>query len=483
MALEQEVAPVGIATTIIRPGHQPMSSEHFAQLVALTWLNMTGRAATVRFVKWAKLGWAMISLVALAACSASDGGFTASTAIPAVSAEQIDDSASGWVHVEPDAVIYLAFAADSTGDLTGNLSIASTSESGTDVESGSFTMTGTLDDSKIAVTFNDKTWTGDLSGDALILNVPQRDGAISQARWHRGSIDDYNTAVADLQSGAQAASDISIMAAQDAATASSLEAAAAAETARVARVYNAAVSDVSSLDKTVAELPHVLADVDTAVADVQTAANDPALTGLCDYGSASYALDSVSYAVDSVTYAIDSVEYNTSNIAGIITDLQGLLTDLSTSVQTDDQVDIQDIGNAAITDASAAIAAANAANTESQAKADSIYAEAATAEHAHCPDDVSTGAPATTPAPPADVATGDDSYPLALARHSTGPNVAHIQVRLNAWGWSVDTDGEFGPATDRAVRQFQAQHGLAADGYVGQDTLDALDSPVDCCDD
>jgi murein L,D-transpeptidase YcbB/YkuD len=424
----------------------------------------------------------MVAVVVLAGCSASVGE---GAALPTsgITAEQIDDSPSGWVHVEPSAVIYLAFAADSTGDLTGNLSIASTSASGTDVDSGAYTMTGTLDGSTIAVTFNDKTWTGKLTDDALVLNVPQRDGTIAQARWKRGSIDDYNAAVADLQSGAQTASDISIQAATDAATASSLRAAADAESARVARVYNAADSDVSSLNDIIAELPDVLAEVDAAVAAAQTAANDPALTGPCDFGAASYALDSVGYAVDSVTYAIDSVGYTTSNAPSTISDLQGLLADLSVSAQTDLQVDIQDAGNAAIAAVYSAISAANSADTKSQAKADAIYATAATAEHAHCPNDASTDSPSPTTASGTGSATGDDSYPLALARHSTGPNVAHVQDRLNAWGWSVDADGEFGPATDRAVRQFQAGHGLTADGYVGQDTLDALDSPVDCCDD
>ena len=40
----------------------------------------------------------------------------------------------------------------------------------------------------------------------------------------------------------------------------------------------------------------------------------------------------------------------------------------------------------------------------------------------------------------------------------------------------VIADGEFGPATDAAVRRLQAQHRLVVDGIVGTMTRDALEA-------
>ena len=67
------------------------------------------------------------------------------------------------------------------------------------------------------------------------------------------------------------------------------------------------------------------------------------------------------------------------------------------------------------------------------------------------------------------VATG----PL-LKRGAKGPDVRRLQERLNAHGASVGVDGDFGPGTEQAVRQFQQARGLDADGKVGPRTWAAL---------
>jgi putative chitinase len=56
-----------------------------------------------------------------------------------------------------------------------------------------------------------------------------------------------------------------------------------------------------------------------------------------------------------------------------------------------------------------------------------------------------------------------------------GPDVAALQKGLLAAGHSVTPDGDFGPGTDAAVKQFQASRGLQADGIVGPATWSALD--------
>lgn len=72
-----------------------------------------------------------------------------------------------------------------------------------------------------------------------------------------------------------------------------------------------------------------------------------------------------------------------------------------------------------------------------------------------------TGAP-SPPSPPA-------SRPV-LRRGSKGADVRHLQSIL-----LVIVDGDFGPNTERAVRDFQAKNKLAVDGIVGPRTWEALD--------
>jgi len=57
---------------------------------------------------------------------------------------------------------------------------------------------------------------------------------------------------------------------------------------------------------------------------------------------------------------------------------------------------------------------------------------------------------------------------------SAGENVRTVQYLLDARGAALAIDGDFGPLTLSAVKQFQGSHGLAADGVVGDLTWPEL---------
>jgi peptidoglycan hydrolase-like protein with peptidoglycan-binding domain len=77
----------------------------------------------------------------------------------------------------------------------------------------------------------------------------------------------------------------------------------------------------------------------------------------------------------------------------------------------------------------------------------------------------------------------DDTYQLgarALYLRSPffhGGDVRQLQLWLNAIGFRAEpVDGIFGPSTEKAVREFQDNSGLIADGIVGHSTLAALNN-------
>ncbi|MFD6638335.1 peptidoglycan-binding protein [Micromonospora chalcea] len=61
-----------------------------------------------------------------------------------------------------------------------------------------------------------------------------------------------------------------------------------------------------------------------------------------------------------------------------------------------------------------------------------------------------------------------------LKRGSTGQDVRELQDLLNKLGARIAVDGDFGPATENAVKALQRLRMLAADGIVGPLTLTAL---------
>ncbi|MFI5534720.1 peptidoglycan-binding protein [Kitasatospora sp. NPDC051853] len=78
--------------------------------------------------------------------------------------------------------------------------------------------------------------------------------------------------------------------------------------------------------------------------------------------------------------------------------------------------------------------------------------------------------PPSTPAP--------KPYPpfrgATLGRGDVGPDVRTAQQRLKDRGWSIAVDGDFGPATEKVVRAYQAEKGLDVDGLIGPLTWASL---------
>lgn len=68
------------------------------------------------------------------------------------------------------------------------------------------------------------------------------------------------------------------------------------------------------------------------------------------------------------------------------------------------------------------------------------------------------------------------SAPGLIRRGATGEPVRDLQERLTALGHPVTSDepGDFGPATEAAVRSFQEARGLHVDGICGRETWGAL---------
>ena len=85
---------------------------------------------------------------------------------------------------------------------------------------------------------------------------------------------------------------------------------------------------------------------------------------------------------------------------------------------------------------------------------------------------IPTPTPEPTPTPPTEP---------TLKRGSKGPYVVDMQTKLNRLGYDLGPcgiDGDFGKATEKAVKAFQGDHGLKVDGICGPATWAALDAAV-----
>lgn len=76
----------------------------------------------------------------------------------------------------------------------------------------------------------------------------------------------------------------------------------------------------------------------------------------------------------------------------------------------------------------------------------------------------------------------DETPRPTIRRGDSGEAVTALQRLLNSYGFSAGTvDGIFGPLTERAVQNFQAERGLEVDGIVGPKTWAALGTTHQSC--
>ena len=66
------------------------------------------------------------------------------------------------------------------------------------------------------------------------------------------------------------------------------------------------------------------------------------------------------------------------------------------------------------------------------------------------------------------------AHEASLAKGATGDAVKTLQEALNKTGATLQVDGEFGQHTEDAVKAFQTQVGIVADGIAGPDTQSEL---------
>lgn len=74
-------------------------------------------------------------------------------------------------------------------------------------------------------------------------------------------------------------------------------------------------------------------------------------------------------------------------------------------------------------------------------------------------------------------ADGCYTWSRTLNRGDSGSDVRQLQERVAGWaarGQNIAIDGQFGPATESAVRRFQAGYGLAVDGIAGPQTFNKI---------
>ncbi|WP_051900092.1 peptidoglycan-binding protein [Streptomyces aureus] len=134
-------------------------------------------------------------------------------------------------------------------------------------------------------------------------------------------------------------------------------------------------------------------------------------------------------------------------VSGCVTELQNLLNAHGAGLVVDGSFGVKTLYAVREYQASTAIAVDGLVGARTKAK---LYA---------------TGGSA-----PAPVRLTSSSCPTNIVQGDKGGCVTELQRLLRHFGYAIDVDGDFGPATNSAVRAFQSSNGLSVDGQVGPNT-------------
>lgn len=80
-----------------------------------------------------------------------------------------------------------------------------------------------------------------------------------------------------------------------------------------------------------------------------------------------------------------------------------------------------------------------------------------------------------TPVPPTPIVNPFKKPTASVNSGSKGESVMWIQWQLNTYNYGLAVDGSYGPATTKAVKDFQSKHSLAVTGNCDLNTINVLD--------
>jgi len=249
-------------------------------------------------------------------------------------------SAAQFVGSDASSAVYVAWTADSSGHLQGQIQCVSLSAGGAQAKTTSAAFTGTQSGKDISLAFGllsafgGATWTGHLGWNTLTLDYSTSSGPAEMA-LRRGSFADFQRLVTALQGSASRVAAAQALAATRAATTQAL-ARSVTEAANQINIVNRELqSALSALSK---EFPEPPPDVNTAGSFQYR--YDRAYSKMNDDWSKEqtlgqrvpltcYQKSQVAYVASTVSYDLSQIQYIDSNFRSFVSDVQGQIETIS----------------------------------------------------------------------------------------------------------------------------------------------------------